>query len=517
MSKSKGDIFKHVAVGKVGSNRFDLSHDIKMSMNMGELVPTCAMEVLPGDHFSISVENMLRFAPLIAPVMHKINVTTHYFFVPNRILWPEWEQWITGNVEAEHPYLVAGNFQAGTVADYLGYPQDLSDDEAMKMNAFPMAAYVKIWDEYYRDQNLQTELFVPLVAGSNPTLTAMGTADPFKRAWMHDYFTSALPFAQKGDAVTLPLTNADSVDVTLKTSPTNAMLVKDAATHNLGDPPLTMATPTAELLANNVSSVIDPNGSLEVDINEEAVTINTLRRAFRLQEWLEKNARAGTRYIESIWAHFNQKSSDARMQRPEYIGGAKQNMVISEVLSTAQTDSDSVTTPVGAMKGHGISVGGSRRFNYKSEEHGWIIGLINIQPVTAYQQGLPRSHDKRDRFDYAWPTFANIGEQEIRLSELYNEDRSQEELNSTFGYIPRYSEYKYLNSRNAGEMKTSLAFWNLTRIFANTPVLNEEFIQADPSHRIFAVETEEVDKIYAHIFNNVSCVRKLPKFGVPTI
>lgn len=518
------NIFNSVLLPKVDTNRFDLSHDVKLSFSMGELIPTCLMECLPGDQVSISVQNMLRFAPLISPVMHRVIVTTHYFFVPNRLLWPEWEQWITGNSDVEAPYLniVADQtIPVGTLGDYLGIPTGLYQIP-LRVSPFPIAAYVKIWDEYYRDQNLQSELFQPLVAGANAGFYAsIDTEFPFKRAWMHDYFTAALPFAQKGDAVQVPLTVQDNVPVTLDAGGIpNAGLLKDA------DDQTTLLTGDLSSDAGgnlNVDpdtggAVYDPNGTLSVDIQSDAVDINTLRRAFRLQEWLEKNARAGTRYIESILSHFGVRSKDARLQRPEYIGGSKQNMVISEVLSTAETTDANV--PVGQMAGHGISVGGGNSFNYRATEHGFIVGLINVQPVTAYQQGLHRLWSRFDKLDYAWPTFANIGEQEVLLKEIMaNPLDLGPSPDDVFGYVPRYAEYKFMNSRVAGEMRTSLAFWHLGRIFsqASPPVLNEEFISADPSTRIFAVTAAEEDHIFAHIFNNVSAVRKLPRYGIPQI
>jgi len=511
---ARKNIFNSVLLPKVGSNFFDLSHERKLSFKMGWLTPSCVMDCVPGDKVRISVENMLRFVPLIAPVMHRVNVTTHFFFVPNRILWPTWEKWITGDSDVEHPYFTAeNNLGTGSLGDYLGYPTEVINNQ-LKMNPFPVAAYYKVWDEYYRDQNLQTELFFPLEDGENSDIFTYAGNEPLRRAWMHDYFTSALPFAQKGDAVTLPLTDGGQVPVEL-TDTTSPVIIKDTGGSNVTG---SLAGDSGVLETGGVPSVIDPNGSLTVDINNEAATINTLRRAFKLQEWLERNARGGTRYIENILAHFGVRSSDARLQRPEYLGGAFQRMTISEVLGTARSISETDEQPVGYMGGHGISVGAGQEFSYRCEEHGWIIGIINVQPVTAYQQGLSRSHSRLDRLDYYWPSFANIGEQEVLTKELFAEgSMTLQQLNTLFGYVPRYAEYKYLSSTVHGDMKDNLSFWHLGRIFQSAPVLNESFIQCEPSDRIFAVTDPSNHEIIAHVFNTVKAVRKMPKYGIPSI
>lgn len=515
------NIFNSVLYPKVDTNRFTLDHDVKLSFKMGQLVPTCVMDVMPGDKFEISVENMLRFAPLVSPVMHNVKVTTHFWFIPNRILWSEWEQFITGATPDDipsHPYINVEECTVGSLCDYLGFPAvDMGAGPARKCNPLSIAAYLKVYNEWYRDQNLQSPIQDTCTEGDNSfNFGSWLTDGPLNRAWMHDYFTSALPFAQKGDAVQIPLTQNQTVPVDWNNA-TNADLVRDPATGVVKALDNAFTTSVGGgLLTDGTAASIDNTEHLSVDVQSEATDINTLRRAFRLQEWLEKNARGGTRYVESLLAHFGVKSDDARLQRPEYIGGAKQNMVISEVLATAQSSNDGSNAEinVGQMAGHGISVGGGNRFRYRAKEHGWIIGIINVQPVTAYQQGIPRMHARQDRLDYPWPTFANIGEQEVLQQEIYAPSATPL---ATFGYVPRYAEMKYMPSRVCGDMRTSLAFWHMGRIFTSEPQLNAEFIEADPTTRIFAVTAENQDHIYGHIFNNVKVVRKLPKYGVPTI
>ena len=240
-----------------------------------------------------------------------------------------------------------------------------------------------------------------------------------------------------------------------------------------------------------------------------STTINDLRRAFRLQEWLERAARGGTRYVELIKSFFGVNSPDKRLQRPEYITGIKTPVVISEVLQTSET----ATSPQGNMAGHGVSVVAGGDSDYYCEEHGVIMGIMSVMPKTAYQQGIHRTFLKFDPLDYYWEQFANIGEQEVFNKELYAFTANG---NNTFGYIPRYSEYKFENNRVAGEFRNSLDFWHEGRIFATEPALNEEFISCNPANRIFAVTDPEVDNLYCHILNKVEAIRPMPVYGTPT-
>lgn len=512
--------FTHIPAPNIGSNVFNLTHDVKMSFKMACLVPSCVVDVIPGDKFSIGVENLMRFSALVSPVMHKITATTHFFFVPNRIMWPEWEDFITGTTEPEPPYFQGATTGVeGDLVDYLGFPTDMTTANGIKFSAFPVAAYALIYDEYYRDQNLQTtEFFTELTAGENVAYALKGFDPPKKRAWNHDYFTACLPFEQKGDAVSIPLVTGGVADVEYKTPPNNQTFMRLTSTGSLGpggNINQNVSSPQ-QVLATTSDVFFDPNGTLEVDLNATANTINTLRQAFKLQEWLEKNARGGTRYIENTLAHFGVMSSDKRLNRPEYIGGLKQHMTISEVLSTAQTlDAGSNTIPLGEYGGHGVSIGASEQFNYYAEEHGWIIGIINVQPDTAYYQGLPKMFNRTEALDYYWPSFAHIGEQAVMNSEVYA-DLGVGILDGVFGYIPRYSEYKYMPNRIAGEFKSSLNFWHLARSFSSAPALNSDFIECDADDRIFA-DGSGSDHIYAQIYNKIFAQRKMPIFGMPSI
>lgn len=409
----KQNLFNSVKMTRPRSNVFDLSHDVKLSCNMGYLIPTMVLDCIPSDRFKIGCESLLRFQPLISPVMHRFDVSMHYFFVPYRLLWDGWTDFITntgGSLIPAVPILKVSKNDAdmtiGSLNDYLGLPVATGvDATTVDIAAFAHSAYQLICNEYYRDQNLMPEVDYKLVDGNNAANRAALTTLR-RRCWEHDYFTAALPFAQKGAAVDLPLGTFNDVGIRINNgSPTVDSYHVDMQPELGGAPvggPVDVGVPTEAS-----TDVIDNLYAKTSDLQPEATTINDLRRAFRLQEWLEKAARGGSRYVENILSFFGIKSPDARLQRPEYITGTKSPVTISEVLNTTGTDD----APQGTMAGHGISVTSGKYGSYFVQEHGLIMGIMSIMPKTAYQQGVPKHYLKTtDPFEYYWPQFAHIGE-----------------------------------------------------------------------------------------------------------
>lgn len=520
-------MFSKIQIRTPKFNKFDLSHERKMSLQMGNLVPLLVQEVLPGDRFRVSSEVLLRMAPMLAPVMHRVNVFTHYFFVPNRLVWDEWEDFITGGrlgttapvapyfqiAEATRPSFTS----EGSLPDYMGLPT-LSEDvitNPINISALPFRAYQLIYDEYYRDQNLSASIAISKASGNVGTTTEfLKLMTLRKRAWEKDYFTSALPFAQRGAEVSIPVES----EVTYLSQ----SLIKRSDGSNPGSASLV----GVDGIATNAMSVNKASaagagvaGRIENidEISSVSVTINEWRLANALQKVLEKAARVGSRYTEYLKGFFGAISPDARLQRPEYLGGGMTPVSISEVLSTFQAETGN---PQANMAGHGVSFGNQNGFMNRFTEHGFVIGIMSVIPKTAYQQGIPRFYRRDDRFDYYVPEFAHLGEQEVKQSEIYYDPQgaaSQKDI--TFGYQSRWSDMKYTPSSVHGTFRTNMAFWHMGRIFDSDPALNAAFVESDPTTRIFAVggDDPDVEQLYAYIYNNVSAIRAMPYFSTPSL
>lgn len=533
-------LFSSVKMRRPRRNKFDLSHERKLSFNMGKLIPIMMQEIVPGDKFRVQSEVMLRFAPLLAPIMHRVNVTTHYFFVPNRLIWDEWEDFITGGREGTSapvwPFIRINDntdqeFQRGSLADYLGIPpiETLGVTQGLDISALPFRAYQLVWDEYYRDQNLLASLGLLKTSGQQTTGETTKITTLRDRAWEKDYFTSALPWAQRGGQVEIPFGDAgiqykdeslvvNSFTDTLLNGP-NYMQIAPTVSGGtakvpgglqIGDSTGTGVTAGQQVRIENIESI------------QPSATINELRRSIRLQEWLEKNARGGARYVEQILSHFGVRSSDARLQRPEYLGGGRNPVVISEVLSTASSYNeagDQQGMPQANMAGHGVSFGTTNGFRRSFEEHGFVVGMLSVLPKTAYQNGVNKMWSRSDKFDYYWPEFANIGEQEIKEKEIFWNANVATTPDATWGYQSRYAEYKYTPSTVHGEMRDELSYWHMGRIFSGAaPPLNNDFVTSNPTTRIFSVEAPStVDHLYCQLYNRVDAIRPMPYFGTPML
>lgn len=500
-------IFNQVGYRKPKKNLFDLSHERKLSLNMGELIPILCQEVVPGDQFKINTETLLRLAPLIAPVMARIDVHVHHWFVPNRLVWDNFETFITGGEDGKQkpafPHVLLnpsaqGYFEKGSLADYFGLPLIANGNTNFpKINALPFRAYLEIYNEYYRDQNLIPKVIYNKTDGMVSDLAVI--LSKRIRAYEKDYFTSSLPNTQRGDEVLLPAEAVYSAESTFRSA-------------NTGEPPITGLALNAEANTGRIGAVNGTEfGSVE-NISGLSTTINDLRTAVRLQEWLEKSARAGSRYAEQLLAFFGVKSDDYRLQRPLYLGGGKMPVNISEVLSTF----NSAEVPGANMYGHGITVGSTNSFKQSFKEHGYILGIMSILPRTSYaSQGINRMWLKEFKEDFYFPEFAHLGEQPVYNEELYF--TGTEVLKQTFAYQSRYAEYKYCPGSSHADMRDNLDFWHLDRIFSAPPVLNQSFIEAVPDTRIFAVEDPLTHKIYVHLYNDVKAVRPMPFFGTPML
>lgn len=525
------NIFEKVAVRRPKRSKFDLTHDVKLSTDPGILTPVCVMDCVPGDYVNLNAQALIRFSPLISPLMHRVNVAIHYFFVPNRILWDQWEHFITKtndettNQPPVFPFMEISstgdpNFIGpGSLYDYLGCPIPTTSpgSEELVISALPFAAYQRIYYDYYKwkgnlegDINPRPQDGTKVISGNN---NAYGAAllSLKRRGWMHDYFTSALTASQKGAIVDIPLgdvvLNPDWLaDGQVPKFQDGAGVHEPGAISNVDLGPLEAINSSA---ATGDPVVYNPDGSLIV----APVTINELRRAESLQTFLELLARGGSRYTELVKNFFDTNTGDARVQRSEYITGIVTPVQISEVLNTTGIDGE---LPQGNMAGHGVGVVSGRAGSYHCKEHGYIIGIMSVMPDTAYQQGLPRHFFKFDPEDYFFPQFEGLGEQAIFNKEIYaNWDKSDDD--DVFGYIPRYSEYKYIPNRVAGLFKTTLKFWHWGRIFDALPDLNQEFLNCDPRDDIYAVTDGEKNKLYCHVQNRIIASRPMRKYTIPTL
>lgn len=499
--------------------KHNLSNTRLISGDMGKLYPVCWYEVLPGDSWRHGATALLRMSPMNAPVMHQVDIRFHHWFVPNRLMWEDWEDFITGGPDGldatVHPYIDPGaGFAAKGLADHLGVPPTVAGAVMGNVNALPFRAYSLIFNEHYRDQDLVTARAVSLASGAD-AITDLTIASI---AWQKDRFTTTRPWAQKGAEITLPLGTQAVVKTSssaLVTGVQQAMRVRATST---GNPPaaafdLGADITTGALMGSTTGAPTASEGfypsNLYADLeNASSVNVNDVRRAFALQRYQEARAQYGSRYPEYL-AYLGVRSSDARLQRPEYLGGGKQVFSFSEVLQTAPESGDGV----GNLRGHGISAVRSRNYMKFFEEHGIVMTLMSVRPRTMYVNGLPKPFLRTTREDYWQKELELIGQEQVYKKEVYAADTG---VDPVLGFNDRYSDYRSMMSSVSGEFRTSeLNMWHLGRIFASNIALNSDFVTCTPSKRINQVETNDV--LWVMVANRISGLRMVRKSSIGRI
>nr|DAU83056.1 MAG TPA: major capsid protein [Microviridae sp.] len=543
---------------------FDRSHSLKTSFNVGDIVPFFLDEVLPGDTFNVDTSKVVRLQTLLTPVMDNIYLDTYFFFVPNRLTWSHWKQFNGENTESawipqteyEIPQITApadSGWSVGTIADYLGVPTGVPN---LSVSALPFRAYALVMNEWFRDENLSDPLVVPVddatVAGVNTGTFVTDVAKgglPYKAAKYHDYFTSCLPSPQKGPDVLIPVASAG-----------NYAVVGNGKSLGLTDGSLTglfgyQSVPGGSTLAVNsgslgssvgtvVPSSSNLNGSVGVatvsqlgdDLsksgliavasgNAAAATINQLRMAFQIQKLYEKDARGGSRYIEILKSHFGVTSPDARLQRPEYLGGNRVPININQVVQQSATASGE--TAQGTVTGMSVTTDTHSDFTKSFTEHGFVIGVMVARYDHTYQQGLERLWSRKDRFDYYWPVFANIGEQAVKNKEIFAQGPGVKDSagsvidDQVFGYQEAWADYRYKPSRVTGEMRSqyaqSLDVWHLADDYSALPMLSDSWIREDKTNvdRVLAVTSSVSNQLFADIYIKNRTTRPMPMYSIP--
>lgn len=528
----------------IARSTFRRDHSVKLSFNVGDVIPFYVDEVLPGDTFQVKTSMVARLQTLLTPMMDNLYLDTYFYFVPNRIVWQHWRELMGENtqsawiptVEYSVPQVSAppGGWSIGSIADYMGIPTGVP---RLFVNALPFRAYALIMNEWFRDENLSDPLNIPVddatLGGSNGTnyiTDVVKGGMPFKAAKFHDYFTSALPAPQKGPDVTIPVSGGSNYPVQtlskeIPGSPTAPLRVKtfDEMPYNvIGINKSTAPQPGSVWASQNTPSgeadfFVPTNLWAINDGSVSAATINQLRMAFQVQKLYEKDARGGTRYIEILKSHFGVTSPDARLQRPEYLGGNRIPVNINQVVQNSATQPDG--TPLGDTAAFSVTTDVHGDFIKSFVEHGFVIGVMVARYDHTYQQGLERFWSRRDRLDYYFPVFANIGEQPILNKEIYAQGTAQDD--EVFGYQEAWADYRYKPSRVAGEMRSkapaSLDVWHLADEYTTLPKLSDAWIREDKTNvdRVLAVTSSVSNQMFADLYVQCKATRPMPMYSIP--